>query len=41
MAWNRAPIYLPVTGAVLLVRPPAPATLQEAWYQLAWPQPSP
>ncbi|HSN75398.1 MAG TPA: lamin tail domain-containing protein, partial [Anaerolineae bacterium] len=31
LAWNRAPIYLPITGAVLTVRPPAPANLWEAW----------
>ena len=31
MAWNSAPIYLPVSGATLLVRPPAPADLREAW----------
>jgi hypothetical protein len=31
MAWNSAPIYLPVTGAVLTVRPSAPANLREAW----------
>jgi hypothetical protein len=31
MAWNRAPIYLPITGATLTVLPPAPATLWEAW----------
>jgi len=34
MAWNRAPIYLPITGAVLTVRPPAPATLWEAWLSI-------
>jgi hypothetical protein len=31
MAWNRAPIYLPITGATLTVRPPAPGNLWEAW----------
>jgi hypothetical protein len=31
MAWNRAPIYLPITGATLTARPPAPANLWEAW----------
>jgi hypothetical protein len=31
MAWNRAPIYLPITGATLTVRPPAPGDLREAW----------
>jgi hypothetical protein len=30
-AWNRAPIYLPITGMTLLVRPPTPANLWEAW----------
>ena len=30
MAWNRAPIYLPITGVTLLVRPPIPAHLWEA-----------
>ena len=35
MAWNTAPIYLPVTGATLLVRPPAPGNLWEAWL-LIW-----
>ena len=39
VAWNRAPIYLPITGAVLTVRPPAPANLWEAWHQVVWPQP--
>jgi hypothetical protein len=41
MAWNRAPIYLPITGAVLTVRPPAPATLWEAWHQAVRPQAGP
>ena len=36
-AWNRAPIYLPITGASLLMRPPAPADLREAWRQSLWP----
>ncbi|HNU05593.1 MAG TPA: lamin tail domain-containing protein, partial [Anaerolineae bacterium] len=35
-SWNRAPIYLPVTGAVLLVRPPVPGSLREAWLQATW-----
>ncbi|MBE2233339.1 MAG: lamin tail domain-containing protein, partial [Anaerolinea sp.] len=39
IAWNRAPIYLPITGAVLTVRPPVPANLWEAWHQVVWPQP--
>ncbi len=30
-AWNRAPIYPPLTGVVLSVRPPVPANLREAW----------
>ncbi len=34
MAWNRAPIYLPITGATLTVRPPAPANLREAWLSI-------
>jgi hypothetical protein len=31
MTWNHAPIYLPITGAVLTMLPQAPATLWEAW----------
>ncbi len=31
MIWNRAPIYLLITGTTLTVRPPAPANLREAW----------
>jgi hypothetical protein len=34
--WNTAPVFLPVTGATLLVRPPAPGNLREAWYQIPW-----
>jgi hypothetical protein len=34
MAWNRAPVYLPLTGATLTVRPPAPADLREAWLSI-------
>jgi hypothetical protein len=40
-AWNRAPIYLPLTGATLTVRPPVPANLWEAWRQAVWAQGSP
>ena len=34
MAWNRAPIYLPLTGATLTVRPPAPDSLWGAWLSI-------
>ena len=37
MAWNRAPVYLPITGVTLLVRPPAPVDLRAAWLQSLWP----
>ncbi len=33
-AWNRAPIHLPLTGAALTVRPPAPGNLWEAWLSI-------
>jgi hypothetical protein len=29
--WNTAPVFLPVTGETLLVRPLAPTNLREAW----------
>jgi hypothetical protein len=34
--WNKAPIFLPITGATLLVRPLAPANPREAWCQIPW-----
>jgi uncharacterized protein YdeI (BOF family) len=34
MTWNRAPIYLPITGATLTVRPPAPDSLRGAWLSI-------
>ena len=39
MAWNSAPIYLPVTGATLLVGPPMAGNLREAWHQIVWSKP--
>ncbi|MFZ2486612.1 MAG: lamin tail domain-containing protein, partial [Anaerolineae bacterium] len=34
--WNRAPLFLPVTGARLTIRPPISTNLRQAWLNRWW-----